>query len=205
MSTRALIVVDFQEDFMPNGALGVPGGHRAFLGLWQLLNTVDAIVFTRDWHPEDHISFAWGTPEYRDGSWPPHCVQGTQGAEIDESLWESAIESGKPVILVNKGFEQDKEAYSGFEGVVVDVFNDDSLKESLLDSSLYQALLWLNVDEVKIGGLALDYCVKATALDSRARFGDTTVYLNATRPVDYLTGVTAVRDLAAAGVRLSDK
>lgn len=208
MNTAA-IIVDFQNDFLPTGALGVEGGHYATFPLMKMADEADVIVFTRDWHPADHSSFAQGIPEYRDGSWPPHCVQGTEGAEIDDMLWEYVISLGKPVILVHKGDEQDKEAYSGFQGHVVDVFNDEKLKEALLDekcsTTLAQALHYLDVRSVKVGGLALDYCVKATAIDSRAHFGNTTVYLDATRPVAYLTGAAAVRDLVAAGVAISDR
>lgn len=204
MSNKALIIVDFQEDFLPSGALGVPDGHRAYLKLWTLMDTVDVIVFTRDWHPADHCSFAEGTPAYRDGSWPVHCVQDTEGAEIDEPLWESALATGKPVLLVNKGFDKDREAYSGFDGIVVQVFNNDTLNVALAGTPLRQALHYFTVNEVKIGGLALDYCVLATAIDARSSWGNTTVYLNATRPVAYLTGVAAVAKLAASGVRLNE-
>lgn len=206
---KALICVDVQNDFLPGGALGVTDGHRATPLLWRLMDEVDVIVFTRDWHPGDHASFAKGTPAYTDMSWPPHCVAGTEGAEIDEWLWDKAMDTGKPTLLVHKGFEQDKEAYSGFQGVVVDAFNfrnwdqEAAFKDGT--ATLAEALNSLNVTHVKIGGLALDYCVKATAIDSRSHFGDTTVYLDATRPVAYLTGVQAVADLAAAGVRLDSR
>lgn len=202
---KALIVVDFQNDFLPTGALGVDGGHYATFPLMKLADEADVIVFTRDWHPADHSSFAQGTPEYRDGSWPPHCVQDTEGAEIDDMLWEYVIALGKPVILVNKGFDPYVEAYSGFQGRVANVFNDDQLKDALEDATLAQVLHYLDVRSVKIGGLALDYCVKATAIDARSHVGNTTVYLDATRPVAYLTGAAAVRDLVAAGVAVSDK
>lgn len=202
---KALIIVDFQNDFLPNGALGVENGHQAYLPLFKLMADVDVIVFTRDWHPANHSSFAEGDPDYVDGSWPPHCIQDTVGADIDPVLWADAVVSGKPVILVNKGFKADQEAYSGFDGVVVDVLNDEGLQIDLLGATLAQALFRLSVREVKIGGLALDYCVKATAINARSLYGNTTVYLAATRPVSYLTGAKAVADLAAAGVRLDGR
>jgi nicotinamidase-related amidase len=176
------------------------------------MKDVGVIVFTRDWHPEDHSSFAEGTPEYRDGSWPPHCIAGTHGADIDDWLWNQAVDAveteDKLVLVVNKGRDKDKEAYSGFEGKVSAVIHPsggDRDWHEFNGQSLAQALNNLGVRHVKIGGLALDYCVKATAIDSAAHFPDTTVYLNATRPVAYLTGAQAVADLVAKGVRLDSR
>lgn len=204
MPNRALIIVDYQNDFLPGGALGVADGHQAYLPLRKLMGDVDIIVFTRDWHPEDHCSFVEPglNPEYRDGSWPKHCVQGTEGAEIDDALWDEAVDTDKPVILVNKGFEQDKEAYSGFQGIVSRTLNYTGA--DLNGAILAQVLYRLNVNRIDIGGLALDYCVKATALDARTHCGNTNVYLAATRPVAYLTGAAAVAELAVKGVRLND-
>lgn len=204
---KALIIVDVQNDFLPNGALGVTDGHRATPLLWKLMDDVDIIVFTRDWHPANHSSFAIGTPKYDDGSWPPHCVQGTEGAGIDDWLWDKAIDSGKPVFLINKGYDTNKEAYSGFAGYVAEAYNSDYLEGISDHETVYLAgLLYdLSVREVKIGGLALEKCVKETALDSRNHFGNTTVYLNATRPITYLGGVKAVAELASAGVRLDTR
>lgn len=194
---KALIIVDFQNDFLPLGALGVPDGHRAYPLLERLMRDVDVIVFTRDWHPENHCSFVEPglNPEYRDGSWPKHCVQNTEGADIDDDLWDAAIETGKRVIVVSKGTDPNVEAYSGFAGTVTRVYNDSDL-HTLEDASLAQALVSLSVRELKIGGLALDYCVKATCSDASKLNYRATLYLNATRPVAYLSGVQAVADLA---------
>lgn len=201
MTQTALIIVDFQNDFLPGGALGVPDGGYAAPLLWKLMDEVDVIVFTRDWHPADHCSFS-KYPEYRDGSWPAHCVQGTEGAEFDSPTFDYAMDTGKPTLLVNKGDNKDKEAYSGFQGKVVDVIGSPLQRAVLIDKSLAQALYDCDVRKILVGGLALDYCVKATALDARSHCGDTTVYLNATRPVAYLTGAQAVEELVRAGVRL---
>jgi nicotinamidase/pyrazinamidase len=141
-------------------------------------------------------------------SWPKHCVQGTPGSALDYYLWAHARDTGKPILLVHKGDDKDREAYSGFQGKVVDAFNFNNydLEQDFKEGTrtLAQALNLLRVTHVKIGGLALDYCVKATAIDSRSHFGDTTVLMRATRPVDYLSGVAAIVDLTRAGVRLDN-
>lgn len=202
MNNKALIIVDVQNDFLPGGALGVTDGHRATPLLANLMDEVDVIVFTRDWHPADHSSFAEGTPEYKDGSWPPHCVQNTEGAHIDEWLLDEAMETSKPVLLVSKGADKDHEAYSGFDvrATVTRAWHVNGL--NLIGSPLKLALDAFGVREVKIGGLALDYCVKATALDALYNGFRPTVYLGATRPVGYLTGVDAVIDILRYGVQV---
>jgi nicotinamidase/pyrazinamidase len=201
----ALICVDVQNDFLPGGALGVTDGDQVIEPLKRLMDKADVIVFTRDWHPADHISFKQ-PPEYQDMSWPPHCVQGERGAALDYPLFSAARDTGKPILLVHKGDDKDREAYSGFAGKVVDAFNFNNydLEQDFKEATrnLTQALCMLSVTHIKIGGLALDYCVKATAIDARAGWGDTTVILDATRPVSYLTGAKALVDLSAAGVRI---
>lgn len=203
----ALIVVDVQKDFLPGGALGVTEGNLATPLLIRLMDEVDVIVFTRDWHPADHSSFAEGTPEYKDGSWPPHCIQGTEGAKIDSTLWSAALESGKPVLVINKGDDKNKEAYSGFAGHLVATYNTQYNPPATTTETVYLAgaLFDLTVSSIKIGGLALEKCVRDTALDARNWWGDTTVYLNATRPIAYLSGAQAVAELVAAGVRLDPR
>src|SRR3954470_6108755 len=112
---KALIAVDVQPDFLPGGSLGVPDGDQVIPELIKMMDDVDVIVLTRDWHPEDHISFS-DNPEYVDGSWPKHCVEFTPGAVFHPDILVAAQNSGKPVVLVHKGFEHDVEAYSGFDG-----------------------------------------------------------------------------------------
>jgi nicotinamidase/pyrazinamidase len=189
----------------------VPDGDQVIQPLIDLMDDADIIVLTRDWHPEDHVSFS-AEPEYVDGSWPRHCVRGTSGAEFDGRLFGSAVGTGKPILLVHKGSDADKEAYSGFDGKVVDVFNRyallpiapemllwDNWKQDLV--GLSQALVWLGVASITIGGLALDYCVAATAIDSVRKF-HTEVSLPATRPVGFVTGAKAVADMTIHNVRI---
>lgn len=206
---KALICVDVQNDFLPGGALGVPDGDQVIRPLIDLMDDADIIVLTRDWHPEDHVSFS-AEPEYVDGSWPKHCVMGTDGAAFHLPLLQAALLSFKPVLLVHKGFDADKEAYSGFEGIVVDVLNEPKgfdrntvlWNDANTAIGLQEALRIMGVGQVYVGGLALDYCVQATARDSGRAGFPTWVYLNATRPVGFVSGIEAVLNMAKCGVNL---
>jgi nicotinamidase/pyrazinamidase len=197
---RCLICVDVQPDFLPGGPLGVGDGHLVVRPLIRLMDDVDIIVLTRDWHPVNHVSFST-IPEFRDGSWPMHCVEFTSGAAWDKELLDAAAETGKPVVLVHKGFDPDKEAYSGFDGEVAGILNNRQ-GDDFRDSTLAQTLQSLSVRQVYIGGLALDYCVEATAIDAAPTF-NTTVFMDATRPVSYLGGHRAARNMSAQGVHIN--
>lgn len=106
----ALIVVDVQNDFCPGGALPVSAGDSVVSILNRyadlFLRSNAPIYMTRDWHPENHLSF-----KERGGPWPPHCVQGTEGAEFHPRLTLP-----KNVTIISKGTDPDREAYSGFQG-----------------------------------------------------------------------------------------
>lgn len=137
------------------------------------------VVATRDWHPTDHGSFA-----EQGGLWPVHCVAGTPGAEL-----HAGIDRGHLDAVVDKGQERDREGYSGFE-----------------DTELERLLREHDVDAVDVAGLALDYCVKATALDARRAGLEVTVHRGATRAVEVHPGdgERAVEELRAAGVEVVD-
>lgn len=150
--SRALLVIDVQNDFCEGGSLGVDGGADVAERIFELVSsgTFDVVIATKDHHvdPGSHFS---DTPDFID-SWPPHCVVGTPGEELHGPLEESLFDA---VFL--KG-EYDA-AYSGFEGT--------SRGELLAD--------WLrdrDIDVIDVCGIATDYCVRATALDA-AREGFT--------------------------------
>jgi nicotinamidase/pyrazinamidase len=176
---RALIVVDVQNDFCPGGALAVSGGDAVVDPINRLAAEAAFVVATRDWHPPDHGSFAAGG-----GPWPVHCVRDTPGAQLHPGIDASQVDA-----VVDKGQSRDAEGYSAFEGT--------ELERLLRDRG---------VDTVDVAGLALDYCVKATALDARRAGFDVVVHRDATRAVEVSPGDgdRAVNDLRAAGVEVVD-
>ncbi len=153
--TTAYIAVDVQNDFLPGGSLAVPRGFEVVDAI--LDNTPsDAIrIASRDWHPADHKSFSV-QPEFKDGSWPAHCVAGPYGAALhpDIGAWAQ--------IIVNKGFRQDREAYSVFDDTV-QIAYDELSGNTGQDMTFTYLLNQLDVDKVIIAGLAGEICVLATA------------------------------------------
>lgn len=142
-ATDALILVDVQNDFLPGGALAVPGGDQVVPVLNAYIERFAAkalpIFATRDWHPPDHCSF-----RPRGGPWPPHCVAGTPGAQFAQGL---KLPEGAQII--SKATEPDREAYSGFDG-----------------TDLKTRLKQQGIKRLFIGGLATDYCVLNTVKDA---------------------------------------
>ena len=177
---RALLIIDFQNDFCPGGALAVPHGDEIAPRVKELLDAgeFDLVVATRDWHPADHNSF-----EAQGGPWPPHCVQGIPGAELHPSLDRSKID-----VVVDAGFRPELEGYSGFEETNL----EDTLREH-------------GIDEVTVVGLATDYCVRATALDARQAGFGVTVDRAGIRGIDVQPGDSerALDELRAAGAAVS--
>jgi len=141
VATDALVLVDVQRDFCPGGALAVPQGDVIVprLNRWLQVNKLLKVA-TRDWHPPDHSSF-----KRRGRPWRGHCVQGTPGAEFHPDLNTRAID-----LVVSKATTRDREAYSGFDA-----------------PELLERLKAGNIRRLWVGGLATEYCVKATALDAR--------------------------------------
>ncbi|HEX8119088.1 MAG TPA: nicotinamidase [Pyrinomonadaceae bacterium] len=140
---RALIVVDVQNDFCPGGALAVEHGDEVVGPLNRLIEEFlergEPVYKSRDWHPAVTKHFqAYG------GTWPVHCVQNTHGAEFHKDLLEDPR-----VRVVSKGLG-DEDNYSAFDG-----------------TTLAEELRREGVEEVWVGGLATDYCVKNTVLDAR--------------------------------------
>jgi len=177
----ALLVVDVQNDFCPGGALAVAGGDEIIPVINRLLPQFAVVVYTRDWHPENHMSFA-DPPQFMDKSWPPHCVAGAWGAEFHPPL-----EVRPDGIIVDKGTKVDIEAYSGFQ-----------------DTGLAEKLRGCKVGTVYITGLATDYCVKATALDAVKEGFQVLVVDEACRGVGSPPGSVekAFKEMKEAGVKV---
>ena len=165
---RALVVVDVQVDFCEGGALGVEGGNRVAADIAALLadpHGYDAVVATRDHHidPGSHFS---EEPDFVD-SWPPHCVVGTPGQELHPALRDVPFDA-----VFDKGSYE--AAYSGFEGSIGGTNEGEDLAEWLLEHE---------VTHVDVVGLATDYCVRATALDSATAGFTTRILIDLTAPV----------------------
>jgi nicotinamidase/pyrazinamidase len=182
----ALLVVDFQNDFTPGGALPVEGGDEIAEPINELLDSFDLVIGTRDWHPPDHGSFVgvevdlakWeGTDP--PSIWPVHCVQGTPGAELHPALDRSKLD-----VVLDKGQDVHSQGYSGFH-----------------DSGLAELLDEHGVDRVFVAGLTTEYCVKNTVLDARRLGLDVVVVEDAVRPVEVNPGDAerALEEMKAAG------
>jgi nicotinamidase/pyrazinamidase len=177
---EALVVVDFQNDFTPGGALAVPEGDAIAPRVLELIGSgrFDLVVATRDWHGPDHLSFA-----ENGGPWPPHCVQGTPGAELHDSVPRDRVEA-----VVDKGQAPDDPGYDAFEG-----------------TNLATLLRERAVDAITIVGLATDYCVKNTALGGLREGFDVVVDRKGVRGIDVEPGDVeqAIADVTAAGGRVT--
>jgi nicotinamidase-related amidase len=169
----ALIAVDVQGDFLPGGALAVRNGNEVIAPLVELAKSADVVVATRDFHPAGHCSFV-----AQGGPWPQHCVIGTTGALITPAI--DAIAQ----LIVSKGMDANVEAYSGFDG-----------------TGLADILRGLEIGSVVIGGLATDYCVRATALAALREGFMTTVIADAILAVDVNPGdgERALEEMRQAG------
>jgi len=152
----ALIIVDVQNDFCPGGALAVADGDAVVPIINALAPHFSTVVATQDWHPADHRSFA-----AQGGPWPVHCVAGTTGAAFHPDLATAPID-----LTIRKAMLSQQEAYSGFDG-----------------TDLAEQLRQRGIRRVYVVGLALDYCVDATALDAHKAGFTTYVVADATRAV----------------------
>jgi nicotinamidase/pyrazinamidase len=183
--TRALVVVDVQNDFCEGGSLAVAGGAAVAAAISSHLQTAggryEHVVATRDHHVDPGGHFA-EHPDFLD-TWPAHCVVGTGGVELHPDLDRGPLEA-----IFDKG--EYAAAYSGFEGTADGVPLADWLRER-------------GVDAVDIAGIATDHCVRATALDAVGNGFSTRVLLNLTAGVAEASTEAALEQLRSAGVELS--
>ncbi|MTE15896.1 nicotinamidase [Nocardia aurantiaca] len=183
--SRALIVVDVQNDFCEGGSLAVAGGAAVAERITEYLSVSDyaTVVATRDFHIDPGAHFS-ARPDYVD-TWPPHCRVGTPGADFHPNLNTTPIRE-----VFSKGAYS--AAYSGFEGTASDG-----------STTLADWLRAHEIDAVDVCGIATDHCVRATALDARAQGFDTRVLLGLTAAVSPGTLATALDELRARGVELA--
>jgi nicotinamidase/pyrazinamidase len=182
--SRALIIVDVQNDFCEGGSLAVDGGAAVAAAISGALTNGpwDHVVATKDYHIDPGAHFG-NPPDYVD-SWPRHCVVGTPGTDFHPALATGRIEA-----VFHKG--EHAAAYSGFEG-------HDADGTGLAD--------WLrarDVTEVDVVGIATDHCVRATAVDAAREGFTTTVLVDLTAGAAPATTEAALREMRAAGVTLT--
>jgi len=176
----ALIIVDVQRDFCGGGTLPVPEGEKVIPVMNRYIEKFSEagalIVATRDWHPPNHVSF-----KNYGGSWPPHCIQGTLGADFHPNL-----KLPREAKIVSKATSADKEAYSGFDGT--------DLENELKNAGIIR---------VFVGGLATDYCVKSTVLDALSLGFETVLLFDAIKGVDVNPGDSekAIREMLDRGAK----
>ena len=185
----ALLIVDFQNDFCPGGALPVAEGDRIAGPINELLASFDLVIATRDWHPANHGSFRGievDPAKWRGADppsiWPVHCVQGTPGAELYPGLDQANVD-----VIIDKGQDPNSQGYSAFQ-----------------DTNLGELLRERGVDGLFVTGLATDYCVKNSVLDALALGLGVTVVEDAVRGVDVHPGDSerALEQMETAGATL---
>lgn len=198
----ALVVVDLQHDFLPGGALGVPGGDEVVGPIAAAAGAFATVVATQDWHPEGHVSFASAhpgrepfgkiaVPGGEQELWPDHCVRATRGAALHPGLPDARV-----TLVLRKGTRRDVDSYSAFRE---NAGPDGGRPTTGLGA-------WLSargVRRVFVCGLARDYCVRATAVDAAAEGFETVVLDDLTRAVFPDRGGEVDAILARAGVKLA--
>lgn len=197
-ANEALIVIDVQNDFCPGGALAVTGGDEIIPEINRMVREFPVRVFTQDWHPAGHSSFAsshegkatFEVTEMPYGTqvlWPDHCIQGTDGAAFHE-----ALETDPADLIIRKGFRPGIDSYSAF-------FENDRKTPTGLEGYLRTR----GVSKLTMVGLATDFCVAYSAIDGAGLGFEVTVLETACRAIDLDGSLSAARDqMNAAGVTL---
>jgi len=200
MANRALIMIDIQNDFCPGGALAVGGGDQIVGAVNKMQADFDVRVLTQDWHPTDHASFAdnhAGAEPYSlidmpygpQVLWPRHCVQGSGGAALHSDLQTDSAD-----LIIRKGFRAEIDSYSAF-------FENDHVTPTGLEGYLRER----GVEELVLVGLALDFCVRFSAVDAAKLGFKVTVIEDACRAIDLDGSLAAAKaDMAKHGVELTN-
>ena len=197
--SHALIVVDVQNDFCPGGALAVSGGDEIVPGINALMDNVDAVILTQDWHPAGHSSFASSHPgknplemiEMPYGPqvrWPDHCIQGGEGAEF-----HAGLDTNRADMIVRKGYNAAIDSYSAF-------FENDHKTPT----GLHGYLQTRGIDRLTMVGLATDFCVNFSAVDAAKLGYSVTMRTDLCRAID-LDGslAAAIEGMRTEGVSIA--
>lgn len=196
---KALILIDLQYDFLPNGSLAVANSDEILPTINNLQLNFEHIIATRDWHPANHKSFASNHKNKQPGEfielqglsqvlWPDHCVQGSPGAEMSANVNQSTID-----YIVYKGTDSEIDSYSAF-------FDNGRLKKTELDAYLKRK----KIKTLYVAGLATDYCVYFTVLDGLSLGYEVFVIEDACRAVNLQPddGAKAIADMKAKGANI---
>ncbi|MCA0941395.1 bifunctional nicotinamidase/pyrazinamidase [Salipiger pacificus] len=196
---HALIVIDVQLDFCPGGALAVPGGDEIVAPINALMDAVDTVVVTQDWHPAGHSSFAsahagkapYELTEMPYGPqvlWPDHCVIGSAGA-----AFHPALNTDRADLILRKGYNPAIDSYSAF-------FENDRRTPTGLEGYLRTR----GIERLTLVGLATDFCVTYSALDAAKLDFTVTVREDLCRAIDLDGSLSAARaGMQGAGVKLA--
>lgn len=198
---NALLVIDMQNDFCYGGSLAVNNANEIIPYINKLINSknYDVIVFTKDWHPSNHLSFASNHKGHKVGDivkvqgidqilWPDHCVQGSFGAKIHPD-----VNISKSDFVIFKGTIPEYDSYSTFKD-----------NHGLYDTGLYDYLKKKRIKKLTVVGLALDYCVKYTCLDAIKKGFKVSLHLKGTKAVNVKPhdGERTVEELKEKGVEI---
>ena len=196
----ALLVIDVQNDFCPNGALPVVEGDLIIQPINAAMDNFDIVVLTQDWHPASHKSFAssyenkkpFDTIEMFYGDqilWPDHCIQGSTGAKFHPNLNHE-----KADVIIRKGSNPAVDSYSAF-------FENDKVTPTGLHGYLKDR----DVTDLTLVGLATDYCVSFSAIDAANLGYSVTVRLDMARAIDNDGSLnSAIHKMSKAGVNLEN-
>lgn len=195
----ALVLIDLQYDFMPGGALAVPLGDEIVPVANSLISRFELVVASRDWHPQNHVSFATNHPGCEAGQtidyggvrqilWPVHCVQNTHGAKLHGDLDHDRITR-----VFDKGVNTEVDSYSCF-------FDNARRGSTGMDGFLRER----GVRRLYLLGLATDYCVRFSALDAASLGFETVLIEDGCRGIELNVGdiAKAIESMRAAGVRI---
>lgn len=197
---RALIITDIQHDFMPGGALGIPGSNAIIPIVNRIIPRFDHVIAVMDWHPINHVSFASTHCKHpgdiiRIGEveqilWPVHCVQNSHGAELADGLHRDKIEA-----VFHKGSDSKVDSYSSFY--------DAARRRS---TGLADHLLKRKLSDLYFVGVATDYCVLYSVLDALDLGFRATVIRDACRAINRQAGdeERALFLMAQRGARIID-
>ena len=194
---KALVIIDVQNDFLINGALEVPDGNDVIEHINHIIENYALVVATKDWHPINHVSFASNNPGKKIGDvikvnnidqilWPNHCVQESKGADFPATLNIKTINK-----IINKGINSQIDSYSGF-------YDNGKIRSTGLSDYLKTN----NVTSIDFVGLATEYCVKFSVLDSIKEGFKTRVILKGIKGIDFEESSKALNEMKSKGVDL---